>query len=90
VARQPTNLARSADRRAAVTTPIEFRYADEPARRQSIQIDQVVAAPGRTSVQWTLRSVSDQNTSQLSRMGRRSPATPDDVYVLNTSPATAP
>ena len=91
VARQPTNLARSADRRAAATTPIEFRYADEPTRRQSIQIDQVVAAPGRTSVQWTLRSVSDQNTSQLQPYGPPvSSPPPDDVYVLNNSPANGP
>jgi len=91
VARQPTNLARSADRRAAVTTPLPFRYADEPLRRQSIQIDRVVAAPGRTAVQWTLRSVTDQNISQLRPFGPPvSSPPPEDVYVLNTSPASGP
>jgi hypothetical protein len=90
-ARQPTNLARSAERRAAVTTPIEFRYADEAMRRQSIQIDRVVAAPGRTAVQWTLRSVTDQNTSQFRPFGPPvSSPPPEDVYVLNTSPASGP
>ena len=70
VARQPTNLARSptagprpAHSRSSSATPTSRRA------RQSIQIDRVVAAPGRTSVQWTLRSVSDQNTSRLRPYG---------------------
>lgn len=91
VARQPTNLARSAERRAAVTTPIPFRSADDRSRRQSIQIDRIVASPGRTAVQWTLRSVSDQNTSQLRPFGPPvSSPPPEDVYVLNNSPANGP
>src|SRR4249919_2054311 len=39
-----------------------FRYRDLPHRVQSITIDRVVTAPGRTSVEWTITSITDQST----------------------------
>ncbi len=91
VARRPTDLARAPGRSPASSKPIRFPYPDEPARTQSIQIERVIAAPGRTTVEWTLRSISDQDTSQL-RPYRRpvSSPPPGDVYVLNLSPANGP
>ena len=91
VARQATDLARTPGRYPASSKPIRFRYPDEPARKQSIQIDRVIAAPGRTTVEWTLRSLSDQDTFRLqSNGGPVSSPPPGDVHVLNTSPANGP
>jgi hypothetical protein len=62
---QPTDLARPPTPGRAVLAQQVFRYRQEPRRVQSIAIDRVVAAPGRTSLEWTIKSVTDQSTFVL-------------------------
>ncbi|HET9777668.1 MAG TPA: hypothetical protein VFP81_00135 [Propionibacteriaceae bacterium] len=87
----PTDLARPP---GAVRQPLaqqEFRYRREPRRVQSIAIDRVVAAPGRTSLEWTIRSVTDQSIfilePALSPIGG---ILPDNVDVLDRDVVSGP
>jgi hypothetical protein len=68
-----------------------FRYRDLPHRVQSITIDRVVTAPGRTSVEWTITSITDQSTFILepapSPIGG---VHPDGVDVLNRDVVSGP
>jgi hypothetical protein len=87
----PTDLARPP---AAVRQPLaqrEFRYREQPDRVQSIAIDRVVAAPGRTSLEWTIRSVTDQSIfilePALSPIGGM---LPDNVDVLDRDVVSGP
>jgi hypothetical protein len=61
----PTDLARPPTPGRAVLAQQVFRYRQEPRRVQSIAIDRVVVAPGRTSLEWTIKSVTDQSTFVL-------------------------
>ena len=58
---------------------------------QRISIDRVVAAPGRTSLEWTVTSVTDQSTfvlePALSPIGG---ILPDDVAVLDPDVVSGP
>ena len=90
-ATHPTDLARPP---AALRTTLAqqvFRYRDEPRRVQRISIDRVVAAPGRTSLEWTITSVTDQSTfvlePALSPIGG---ILPDDVDVLDPDVVSGP
>jgi hypothetical protein len=87
----PTDLARPP---AAVRQSLaqrEFRYREQPDRVQSIAIDRVVAAPGRTSLEWTIRSVTDQSIfilePALSPIGGM---LPDNVDVLDRDVVSGP
>jgi hypothetical protein len=87
----PTDLARPP---AAVRQPLAqqvFRYREQPGRVQSIAIDRVVAAPGRTSLEWTIRSVTDQSIfilePALSPIGGM---LPDNVDVLDRDVVSGP
>jgi hypothetical protein len=87
----PSDLARPP---AAVRQPLaqrEFRYREQPDRVQSIAIDRVVAAPGRTSLEWTIRSVTDQSIfilePALSPIGGM---LPDNVDVLDRDVVSGP
>ncbi len=90
-ATHPTDLARPP---AALRTTLAqhvFRYRDEPRRVQRISIDRVVASPGRTSLEWTITSVTDQSTfvlePALSPIGG---ILPDDVDVLDPDVVSGP
>jgi hypothetical protein len=90
-ATHPTDLARPP---AALQTTLAqqvFRYRDEPRRVQRISIDRVVASPGRTSLEWTITSVTDQSTfvlePALSPIGG---LLPDDVDVLDHDVVSGP
>ena len=55
----------------------QFRYPDEPARRQSVRVDRVVAAPGGPRSSGPLRSLDDQDSASAcarSARRRRAPA----------------
>jgi hypothetical protein len=90
-ASHPTDLARppAAGRQALARK--EFRYQREPHRVRGIAIDRVVAAPGRTSLEWTIRSVTDQSIfilePALSPIGGM---LPDDVDVLDRDVVSGP
>jgi hypothetical protein len=68
-----------------------FRYREEPRRVQSISIDRVVAAPGRTSLEWTIKSITDQSTfilePALSPIGG---TLPDGVAVVDPDVVSGP
>jgi hypothetical protein len=90
-ASHPTDLTRPP--RAALSTLAQqvFRYRQEPHRVQSIAIDRVVVAPGRTSLELTITSVTDQSTfilePALSPIGG---IFPDNVDVLDADVVSGP
>jgi hypothetical protein len=87
----PTDLMRSPGAPRPVLGQRVFRYRQEPHRVQSITIDRVATAPGRTSVEWTIKSITDQSTfilePALSPIGG---VLPDGVDVLNRDVVSGP
>jgi hypothetical protein len=87
----PTDLARPPGTVRQALAQREFRYQREPRRMQGVAIDRVVAAPGRTSLEWTIRSVTDQSIfilePALSPIGGM---LPDDVDVLDRDVVSGP
>ena len=87
----PTNLARPPSAVHPTLAQHVFRYRQEPRRVQSIAIDRVVVAPGRTSLELTIKSVTDQSTfilePALSPIGG---IFPDGVDVLNRDVVSGP
>ena len=88
---QPTDLARPPAPVRPKLGERVFRYRQEPRRVQSITIDRVVAAPGRTSMEWTIKSITDQSTfilePALSPIGD---ILPDEVDVLDRDVVSGP
>jgi hypothetical protein len=87
----PTDLVRPPGAARPILGQRVFRYRELPHRVQSITIDRVVKAPGRTSVEWTIKSITDQSTFILE------PAPPpiggiqpDGVDVLNRDVVSGP
>jgi hypothetical protein len=87
----PTDLARPPQ---AVRSPLAqrvVRYRQQPRRIQYIAVERVVAAPGRTSLELTIKSVTDQSTfilqPALSPIGG---VLPDGVDVLNPDVVSGP
>lgn len=87
----PTDLARPPVAGRQALAQHEFRYRRESDRVQSIAIDRVVAAPGRTSLEWTIRSVTDQSIfilePALSPIGGM---LPDNVDVFDRDVVSGP
>lgn len=58
---RPTDLQQRLPPSRAASRPVEFPYPrDRSRRRQSVTVEEVVAAPGHTSMRWTIRSLTDQ------------------------------
>jgi len=90
-ATHPTDLARPPTALRTTLAQQVFRYRDEPRRVQRISIDRVVAAPGRTSLEWTITSVTDQSTFVLEpAMSPIGGILPDDVDVLDPDVVSGP
>jgi hypothetical protein len=87
----PTDLARPSGAVRSTLGERSFRYRQEPHRVQSISIDRVVAAPGRTSMEWTIKSITDQSTfilePALSPIGG---IMPNEVDVLDRDVVSGP
>ena len=87
----PTDLMRPTGAPRPALGQRVFRYRQEPHRIQSITIDRVVVAPGRTSVEWTIKSITDQSTfilePALSPIGA---VLPDGVDVLDRDVVSGP
>ncbi|HVD81335.1 MAG TPA: hypothetical protein VNB87_12450 [Propionibacteriaceae bacterium] len=87
----PTDLVRPPDTARSPLGQRVFRYGQEPHRVQSITINRVVVAPGRTSLEWTIKSITDQSTfilePALSPIGGE---LPDGVDVLNRDVVSGP
>jgi hypothetical protein len=87
----PTDLARPPAAGHQALAQHEFRYQREPRRVQGIAIDRVVAAPGRTSLEWTIRSVTDQSIFILEpALSPVRGMLPDDVDVLDRDVVSGP
>jgi hypothetical protein len=88
----PTNLARSADVPRPLPQQIEFRNPIQSRQVQRIQVTRVWAAPGRSTLEWTLSSVSDQFSNRLLEYGPpvAAPRPGDGVFLVNGSPASGP
>ena len=90
-AQHPTDLARPPGPARPALGARVFRYRQQPRRVQSITIDRVVAAPGRTSIEWTITSITDQSTfilePALSPIGG---SLPDEVDVLDRDVVSGP
>jgi hypothetical protein len=86
-----TDLARPPEAVGSTLAEQAFRYRQEPRRAQIIAINRVVAAPGRTTMELTIKSVIDHSRFILEPV--RSPiggAFPDDVDVLNIDVVSGP
>jgi hypothetical protein len=87
----PTDLARPPEAKRPTLAQQVFRYREQRGRVQSIAIDRVIAAPGRTTLEWTIRSVTDQPIfilePALSPIGGM---LPDDVDVLDRDVVSGP
>src|SRR5215203_5325412 len=88
---QPTDLARPPGAARPSLGERAFRNGQARDRAQSITIDRAVAAPGRTSLEWTIRSITDQSTfilqPALSPIGG---LLPDGTDVLNRDVVSGP
>jgi hypothetical protein len=92
VASRPTDLARRADVPTSSAMQIQFHNPIRTPQLQSIEINRVWSAPGRTTLEWTLRSLTNQDTSQILEYGPpiAAPPPPEDVFLVNASPASGP
>jgi hypothetical protein len=91
VASDPTDLARPADKIQPASEPRAFAYPGSEGRRQSIQIRQIVVSPNSTSVEWTVRSITDQPSISLLAYGPPIGARlPNSVFDLSSASANGP
>ena len=92
VAGTPTDLARPAEAPRPLAQRVEFRNPIQSRQLQRIQIIRVLATPRRTTLEWTLSSVTDQFSTRVLEYGPPVAAKPPptDVYLINTSPASGP
>ena len=66
VAVRSTDLARPPDGAPPLAPARRFRYPEHQAARvQSITVDKIVASPNRTSMLWTIHSLTDQPSFSL-------------------------
>lgn len=91
VAGKPTDLARRAENTRPPAQQIEFSTPPGSRQSQRIGINGVRAAPGRTTLEWTLSSVTDQTSNRFPEYGPPIAAPrPENIYLLNSSPASGP
>ena len=88
---QPTDLTRPARPVQPGLAQQVFPYRQQPRRVQSIAIDRVVLAPGRTSLELTIKSMTDQSNFILEPVLSPIGGTlPDDVDVLSRDVVSGP
>ena len=89
--RSATDLARPAGKTSTSSRKITVRYSDPGRGAQTLQINRILAAPGRTSVEWTITSVADQDITQLQNWGPPiSSVPPGELYIVTGNPASGP
>ncbi|MFL6063688.1 MAG: hypothetical protein ACJ72G_03350 [Friedmanniella sp.] len=90
--RRRVDLTRPPDPPAAETQPVVFKHpGPQSSRISSITIDRVVASPGGTAVQWTLRTLTDQYEYRLQPLGPPiSARRPSQVELASLNPANGP
>jgi hypothetical protein len=92
IASTPTDLARRAESSKSVLPQVQFHHPIRSRQVQRIQVNRVWAAPGRTTLEWTLSSVTDQDSNRIPEYGPpiAAPAPSGEVYLVNGSPASGP
>ena len=87
----PTDLARPPSVAHPSLAQQEFRYRLDRHWIESISITRVVAAPGRTSLEWTITSITDQPTFLLQpALTPIGGILPDGVDVLDADAVSGP
>jgi hypothetical protein len=91
LADRPTDLARAAELPNPLSQKVDFNQGrtDEVQR---IAVNHIWTAPGWTSLDWMLSSVTDQSLDQVTQYGPpvTAPQSPPDVYLVNANPANGP
>jgi hypothetical protein len=92
VADGPTDLARAAESPKPLPQTVGFHNPAQADQVQRIAVNHIWTAPGRTTLEWTLSSVTDQSFSQFPQYGPpvTGPQPPPDVFLVNTNPASGP
>jgi hypothetical protein len=87
-----TDLARAAEPRPALPEQVVFHNPIQPEQMQRIVVNRLWAAPGRTTLEWTLTSLTDQFSGRFPEYGPPvvAPRPAGDVAHVNTSPASGP
>jgi hypothetical protein len=86
-----TDLARPPGAGRPTLAQHVFRYRQRPYRTLSISINRVVATAGRTSLEWTIKSITDQSTFILEPAPSPVGGTlPDGVDVLSRDVVSGP
>jgi hypothetical protein len=87
----PTDLARPPAGARTTLGQQVFRYREEPRRVQSISIDRVIASADGTSLELTIKSVTDQSTFILEpAMSPIGGILPENVDVLDPDVVSGP
>jgi hypothetical protein len=91
-AESPTDLARVAEAPKPLAEHLDFHYPLRSDQVQRIAVNRVWTTPGRTTLEWTLSSVTDQSSEQVLQYGPpvSAPQPAGDVFLVNTSPASGP
>jgi hypothetical protein len=86
------DLTRPPDPAPPASRAVMFPYpAPQSSRVSSITIDRVIASPGGTAVEWTLRSLTDQSQYRLEPLGPPISATrPAGLELTTGNPANGP
>lgn len=88
-ANPPTDLARPAPRSTPASAAVRFRYPGPPEQRLTVQVDRVVAGPGLTAMEWTIRSEQTQSRENLLSYGPPvSAVVPAGVQVVDDNAAS--
>jgi len=89
-ARQPVDLARPGKVNPPGRQRLDFANPSETQQLQRIQVVQVLAAPGRATLEWTLTSLHDQDSRVLDYVSPVEASPPPGVAVLGSSQASGP
>ena len=90
VATGPTDLARPEEPTTLPPTRIDFANPPGSGQFQWVHVARVLAAPGRTTLEWTLTSVHDQQVPVLDYAPPVESRPPTGVTVLGASQASGP
>jgi hypothetical protein len=91
VASHATDLGRAPESVEPAASPYVFASRGSKEAEQSIQIRRIVASPNSTSVEWTLRTLSDRASLSVVAYGPPVAATrPDGVLIVSRESASGP
>lgn len=89
MAQQPTDLTRPGEIGPPGREKIDFPNPSRSKQFQRIQVNRVLAAPGRSTLEWTLTTLVDQDNRVLD-YGPPVESPPGDLEVVGSSQASGP